>query len=372
MKIHHFSYIDQDKESWQLSPIEFDEHINLFVGASGSGKTRVLNMLFNIATFVTSDSRFCSGNWEMKYEHAGRNYFWKYAGEKTNDKTFVLSETLSVLEAGVETLIFSRDKSNIIFEGAPTPKLSPSSSAIFLLKEEDSIRPAHEAFSKILRRSFSDDELANVKQYQSIPRHLVKKMESSPDLKTLFTSGLRLSTYLYFVERFYKSKFEQICEQFKRVFPFIEDITISTLSEIHHELDAPVAFFKETGVKKPIAVHDLSSGMQKVLLIITDVITSPDEFLYLMDEYENSLGINAIDFLVPFINECGAERQFILTSHHPSLINAIPVEDWFVFHRKGSRIQVKFGRELIEKYGKSRQQKFIQLINDPFYVEGNE
>jgi predicted ATPase len=112
--------------------------------------------------------------------------------------------------------------------------------------------------------------------------------------------------------------------------------------------------------------------MQKVLLIIADVINSPADIIYMVDEYENSLGVNAIDFLPPFVGECGGKRQFIVTTHHPLLINAIPISDWFVFHRKGTQIRVTHGNELVEKYGKSKQQRFIQLINDPIYKNGVE
>ncbi len=40
--------------------------------------------------------------------------------------------------------------------------------------------------------------------------------------------------------------------------------------------------------------------MQKVLLILTDVFILPEGGVYIIDEYENSLGLNAIDFLARF------------------------------------------------------------------------
>ncbi len=115
-------------------------------------------------------------------------------------------------------------------------------------------------------------------------------------------------------------------------------------------------------------LHDLSSGMQKVLLIITDIITLPNNSIYIIDEYENSLGINAINFLPDFIISNGKDSQFITTSHHPYLINNIPVTDWQIFSRCGSTVTVKGGNELIGKYNKSKQDAFIQLMNDPAYT----
>ena len=109
-----------------------------------------------------------------------------------------------------------------------------------------------------------------------------------------------------------------------------------------------------------------------MLLIITDIVIAPADVLYMIDEYENSLGVNAIDFLPSFLAECGGARQFIITTHHPLLINAIPVTDWFIFHRRGLNIRVTHGHEVESRYGRSKQQRFIQLINDPLYTEGVE
>ena len=113
--------------------------------------------------------------------------------------------------------------------------------------------------------------------------------------------------------------------------------------------------------------------MQKVLLILTDVFTLPkDGGIYLIDEYENSLGINAINFFPSVFSEAETDSQFIITSHHPYIIGNVPVRDWIILHRNGINVIVKEGRELEEKFGKSKQAAFFQLINDPFYTEGVE
>src|SRR6266513_5031058 len=117
----------------------------------------------------------------------------------------------------------------------------------------------------------------------------------------------------------------------------------------------PVFTIRETKVAAPIPYQQISSGMQKVLLIVTDIVMLPPGSVYLIDEYENSLGINAINFLPSFLVEQGGANQFVITSHHPYLINAIPIKDWFVFNRVGSHITIKPGTELAAKYGRSKQ-----------------
>ena len=112
--------------------------------------------------------------------------------------------------------------------------------------------------------------------------------------------------------------------------------------------------------------------MQKVLLILVDLCTLPNGATYLIDEYENSLGINSIDFFPDFLTEFKTDAQIIITSHHPYIINNVEPHNWIVFNRKGSKVKMKYGKEIAEKMGKSRQKYFVQLMNDPFYIEGIE
>ena len=107
--------------------------------------------------------------------------------------------------------------------------------------------------------------------------------------------------------------------------------------------------------------------MQKVLLLLTDITTLIDNSIYMIDEYENSLGVNAIDFLPDFLAEYSGSNQFLITTHHPYLINNMPINNWRIFHQTGSDVIIKDGAEIAERYGKSKQQAFIQLLNDPYY-----
>ena len=145
MKIIEFKFYDS---IWDFSPIVFCDHLNLFVGESGSGKTRLLNVLFNVANFASRNERFCEGNWKMSFSHKGISYQWEYSGiiaDKNTNK--IVHETLSVLGAGGEKLI-SRSENGLMFNGIPVvPKLSSSTSAIHLFKEEASVVNAHEALS---------------------------------------------------------------------------------------------------------------------------------------------------------------------------------------------------------------------------------
>jgi len=109
--------------------------------------------------------------------------------------------------------------------------------------------------------------------------------------------------------------------------------------------------------------------MFKVLLILTDLYSIPDGSIYIIDEYENSLGVNAIHFLPELLYKIENDIQIFITSHHPYLINKIPIENWIILNRKGTKIEARFGEKNKELYGKSKHDQFTNLLNDPFYNE---
>ena len=61
-----------------------------------------------------------------------------------------------------------------------------------------------------------------------------------------------------------------------------------------------------------------------------------------------------------------------MSLNNPYIINSVPVENWHVFHRNGLSVKIKSGSDLKARFGKSKQDHFIQLINDPFFSDGIE
>ncbi len=379
MNISAFSYADR-RPGWSVDSLILKEGINLLVGASGSGKTRILNMLFNIGTFAASNRSVALGAWTLQFTHSGTEYTWKFEGTTSEEREpRVVSEELWIgTQANLTREIFSRTEAGFRFGEKDVPKLSKESSGIYLFREEEIIKPVHEALSRIMRRRFWSEDLSNAVALQSIPHQLIRKLdkrERPASLNDLYSAQLSLHLLLYLLDRYFKRELELVNDQFTRVFPFVEGVEIRRATDVLDMPlgdDYPVAVIKERGIRRPIPVQEIASGMQKVLLIIADVVTAPGDLLYMIDEYENSLGVNAIDFLPPFLAEYGGARQFLITSHHPLLINAIPMSDWLIFHRKGLNIRVTRGRDLEARYGSSKQQRFVQLINDPLYREGVE
>lgn len=366
------------KEGLEFSKINLQE-VGLFVGQSGSGKTRLLNSIFNVATFAIGRGGILLASWEIVVEHENKRFYWEYNAEDVKGRGKIITKEIIKFSnkntKHIEVLV-DRTSDMFTFKGNELPKLPPSSSSIYLLKEEELIKPLYDGWSKLIRRNFSGNELMTASSYSNIPAEVERlfKTEKNKGLYELFNYNLNLRLFL--IEKYDKEKYEEIIDKFKAIFPFVIDCKMSDATKIGlSDMQigfTPVFVIKELGIQKELPLHELASGMIKVLLILTDVLTLPDGAIYLMDEYENSLGVNAIDFLPGLLLEHKNNKQFLITSHHPYLINQMPVSNWYVLSRKGLKVDIKYGEELVKRYGKSTQQAFTQLINDPFYNPENK
>lgn len=350
--------------------------LNLIVGDTATGKTRLLNTIFNGARLALQRGMFYQGWWDMTFEHASKHYQWRIeTGGGESEDAKVISERILSIHDGQEKVIVERDTDSFVFNGEKLPKLAPRESSVTLLQEEDLIKPMYQGLSSIMRRDFSGADLAAEALYQPVPQEMLRMIEKTEDLYKLFTSGLNLSGKLHILSLYFESIYNRICDQFMAIFPFITQVKVLNAEQfgLHHTGVVPVFALKEKDNDTWIPLGEFSAGMRKVLLILTDILTLPvDGGVYLLDEYENSLGISAINFFPSVLFEVDSPSQFILTSHHPYIIGNVPVKNWIVFHRRGTSVLVKQGEELQDRFSKSKQQAFIQLINDPFYNEGVE
>jgi hypothetical protein len=377
MKILSYEAYSGLKKDLHFSKINFGK-LNLIVGASATGKTRLLNTIFNGALMAVQAQPLYIGSWDFTVEIQGQVYQWKLlTGEGKDDEIRILKESIVMKEEnGNDTILVERNLDSFFYQGKELPKLAADKSSIYLLKDEGPINPLYLGFSSIIRRRFHSGELENASSLQSVPQQLMVKIKKTKELNDLFTAGLQLNPRLYILSQYFKDIYKIICREFKTVFPFVTELDVRMAEEFGFQYPGivPVFAMKENFVQNNwIPLNDFSSGMQKVLLILTDLFTLPPHGgIYLIDEYENSLGLNAINFFPGVLLEADTDNQFIITSHHPYIIGNVPVKNWVILHRKGQEIMAKEGSELDKKFSKSKQQAFIQLINDSFYTEGIE
>ena len=368
MKIKKLEYYDQEYQ-WQLHSVEFLQDINLIVGVSGAGKTRILQSIRNLKK-IANGASLNGVKWNV-YFSTENNIEYHWNGEfETKENTSPIDNDFEKTENNVkilyenlicnENIIVKRTKEEIFFNGVKTPKLSPFESIIELLKEEDSIIAVKKELDKIILID-SDRDFGEI---WLLPLSTFKKYENSSFL-TLKESNLSVIIKLAIIYRIMPENFERIKKSFISIFKNVSDIKLEPLTND----DIPIALstllkeaikvsIKEKGVEKWI--NNISSGMFKTLMYISELYLCPDNCVILIDEFENSLGVNCIDSVTDLI-KTNQNSQFIITSHHPYIINNIQPKNWKIVTRQGSLVTVKNAKDF--HISESRQKAFIDLIN---------
>lgn len=368
MQIQTLEYYDAEYQ-WELKTVEFMPNLNLLVGVSGAGKTRILKAIRHLKAiangaslngvkwtvcFLTSED--VKYHWSGEFETKNNDLLVDDESD-TEDNAIILSEILKCNE----NLLVERTQDQIIFDGVKTPKLSPFESVIELLKQEDKIIPIKEALNKIILA----DSAREFEQVWRLPVSVLKKY-STASLLELKESNLPTPIKLSILHQTLPKEFEKIKATFIRIFNNVSNIKVET-AKINENI--PIAFsellreatifgIKEKGVSDWI--DNISSGMFKTLMYISELYLSPDHSIILIDEFENSLGVNCIDSVTDLILE-NTNNQFMITSHHPYIINNISPEFWKIVTRQGGCVTVKNAEDF--HISKSRQKAFIDLIN---------
>lgn len=204
-----------------------------------------------------------------------------------------------------------------------------------------------------------------------ISAQISEKREQIKDVKTVHDSRVLTPIEKLFILR--KNElglFDSIKDQFKEIFPLVEDIDFSS-ERFFDGSFYPVLKIKEKGVDSWILQHEVSSGMFRTLSQITILSLAQDGDVILIDEFENGLGVNCIDKLAEQILDPENDIQLIFTSHHPYIINNIPFKTWKIVTRNASDVRVLNAADLnIGEH--SRHEAFLQLVQTKEFQTGRQ
>ena len=346
MKILNLIYNDEARK-WRLKNASFD-NLTLLVGASGVGKTQILKSIMRLKSIANGKS--ISGiEWKVIFETSDKNIFeWEGKFENKGDVDFsddddedVKRNKPSILKEKLKLnkkVIVDRKKDSILFNDTETVKLPNQQSVIYLLKEEGQIKPAFDGFGKIV---FSDQTDSKTVPYRLRFLDFQKLLKKNKSLKSIQESTEDIITKLFLTYKNVPKTFETIKQRYIDIFPQIEDVKVEPLDYEDEDEDGFPFFFKEypfiqikeTGVDKWIKQENISSGMFRSLIHISEIYLCSEGSVFLIDEFENSLGINCINELTNDILSSKRQIQFILTSHHPYIINNIDDVSKFYFNK---------------------------------------
>lgn len=268
-------------------------------------------------------------------------------------------------------IVAERNLHEITFGRVKMPKLSSEESLISIFKEEDRIKSAYEGFRKIVFRNHVNHAGQQSRFiYRGYDPKAKSKKKTLKEIRNSDVSTVEKLSCLYENQR---ESFDSIVENYKDVFQQIEDVKFEPLpnqreSSIFTELS--MIQFKEKGVEKWILANKMSSGMIRAFMHISEMFLLAEGTVVLIDEFENSLGVNCIDVLTEDLIFENHNLQFIATSHHPYIINKIPYEHWKIVTRNRGKITAFDAKDF--DLGESRHENFMSLINLPKFKKGIE
>ncbi|MGN0385321.1 MAG: AAA family ATPase [Lachnospiraceae bacterium] len=348
----------------KVERIDFFEDITLLVGLSGVGKTQILNVVeYSLNLAVRKDIIMRPYSVNMGIEIDGDVYEWSYniSGVEKEELLFENQEEYYIQYEKLiknSDVIFERRDEDIRVMGydrVPQPKKDES-----LLSQYSEDAEFEKLISGIRKLYSVEMELAvrgGIKSdnFIKLKTRVVETIKKGNNVPFKTFSHLPAAIKIYIVKRYYEDIYIKIFEAVKELFMEIEDIDVVEDEDREMYLVAIQVYGKR------LLQHDISNGMLKTIYYIVELFTMSDDSLVLIDEFENGLGVNCIDLLSEILLYERKDLQFIITSHHPKIINGIEQNRWKIIDRDGSIVK----NSNSDKYGigNSQHEAYFNLIN---------
>lgn len=371
------SYLSKDMH---IEEITFNAGLTLLVGASGVGKTQILQSIDNLQNLAFGHN-IVGFEWKASFIDGKDNYEWK--GKFSNQKLKKISGLEKLLSSperkneekvkieyeyflknGFE--ILKRENDKITLNGKETVKLDPFQSCIYILRQEESLNYFHSSLMKI--KNIENNINQALLGFSS--RIEEDKISTLEDIKNLEVAILNKCALC---QNYFPEIFEDITDAYQEIFPYVEQIKIEkqlfTLKNDSDETEfgQDILMIKESGISEWISHDEMSSGMLKTFVQLAYLYLSPTGTIFLIDEFENGFGVNCINSISQWLVNPEFNHQFIITSHHPYIINNISPKRWKIISRNSNKILSYDTSSVLDC---SSHEAFIKLINLPLYNRG--
>lgn len=396
MSILRFEFKNSEP-AWTLEPTQFSD-LTLLVGVSGVGKTRTLTSL--AAVCMTGQGRNAAlygCEWKIEVQtKTGRLAWSARTAPAPPSRSIVTHFPIDLDGDGIDiigdrraaptflheriedergTTLVVRDEGAIQLAGAERAiRMKDTESVVSLLQEEETIAPLHQSLRRVHR---SRSARWSFVQYDR--RYLDEQSRAIESLDQLRDARILMAQKAYILQEKFPHEFVAVLEKYRDIFPRVREIKVGPLSQLRGgsgDDEYPAGFellgiaITEEGVGGHILWHEMSAGMRRTLGHLLELALASRGTVFLVDEFENSMGVNCLDEVTDLLLERERDIQLIMTSHHPYVIKKVPIDRWRVVTRQGSTVRVIPATEVPELSTKSSQDAFIRLINATDYIEG--
>lgn len=349
----------------KIERVVFNDDITLLVGLSGVGKTQILNAIeYSLKLAVNKNLRLEPYNTTLCFQIGEEVYVWSYRiqqdhaediFESKEIKYFFAYEKLQNIKGDI---LMQRTPDTIQVTGydkVPTPKKDES--LLVQYSEDAFVKPIISEMLKLYPIEIEMDVRGAITQesfnmFKAKIKESFKENEKQPFEKF---SHLPVPLKIYITKEYYPQMYAQIFSAVKELFMEINSI------DIVEDPDREIYMVAIDVYGKRLLQHEISNGMLKTIYYIVELITMSKNSLVLIDEFENGLGVNCIDVLAELLLGERRDLQFVITSHHPKIINQISNKKWKIIERDIATVK----NFTAEEYGimHSQHDAYFNLIN---------
>lgn len=176
----------------------------------------------------------------------------------------------------------------------------------------------------------------------------LKKNWDVEDNKYLRSHGGNLAAILLRLEREDAQRFKLICNHIRRALPVFDRF------ELEESYGKVMLRWKASGLDKTIGAHLTSDGSLRFFALVT-LLNLPSEMLsdvVLLDEPELGLHPAAVALVGDMIKVCAAERQVIVATQSPLLVDAFDIDEIFV-------LEAEDGKSSVQRFDEEGYQEWL-------------
>jgi hypothetical protein len=312
-------------------------------------------------------------DWCLEFTIGEENYEWKGSFGAVHFETSYKIKTESIKNRATNQKIERRSNGLIHIrtpqseQDAITTKTTTPDGLLFqIYSGQDFIQAIIHHFKMMNIRDHTQSQANSSTDFYRLRfRYDGRRVHNSLDLEGLRNSHYNIAERLMIAYSKNKTNdlgYNALLAEIQSIFPVIEDWAVEEQVSQNNEGWNIAYKIKVRGQRNFIQHRNIASGMLRTFNIIADLYLSNPETVFLLDELENSLGHNCLPHLEELILNHSFESQFIMTSHHPDIINKIPKENWIVIQREDDGSIRNMAASKLPFF-KSQHEPYLILLN---------
>jgi len=322
-------------DEWHLKDVSLGK-LNLIVGRNAVGKTRTINIINALARMISSKiPRLLDGHWNVVFEDNGNPL--RYILRIENAK--VVEEKLS--QNGKVLLERNGDQGQYYVEAKEPRKFHPPENKLTNQVRRDKIELPY--LEKLMgwAEGYHSFSFSNVRPDVVLAGAPTPIGHAGPDMTA---ENLALAPYwLREVQNDMKKK-SQIIKDLAFMGYKVKDVSASAVPIPGLPQGIPLIRVNESGIDFPIEHVALSQGMYRVIasvIAINSLMQEATGGTVVIDDIGEGLDFERSFKLTKIIFRRAKKTriQLIVTSNDRFLMNAVDIQYWNVFERKGKTVR---------------------------------